>query len=60
MRVLNKTIMKMLCDDIFGEENIVASIAWQSRTSIQNDTDISINHEYILAYAKNRRQEKGV
>lgn len=48
--------LKLLCDDVFGVENFVTSIAWQSRTSIQNDTDFSINHEYILIYARNRRQ----
>ncbi len=48
--------LKLLCDDIFGVENFVSSIAWQSRTSIQNDTDFSINHEYVLIYARNRRQ----
>lgn len=47
--------LKLLCDDIFGEENFVACFPWHNRTSIQNDTDISINHEYILAYAKKRR-----
>lgn len=48
---------KLLCDEIFGEHNIVAQIPWQSRASIQNDTDFSVNHEYILVYAKKRRQE---
>lgn len=47
--------LKLLCDSIFGENNFVTSLAWQSRTSVQNDTDISVNHEYILVYAKNRR-----
>ena len=47
--------LKLLCDDIFGEENFVACFPWHNRNSIQNDTDISINHEYILAYAKKRR-----
>jgi len=49
--------LKLLCDDVFGEENIVANIPWQSRASIQNDTDFSVNHEYVLAYAKLRRQK---
>ena len=48
--------LKLLCDEVFGEENFVTSIAWQSRQSIQNDTDISVNHECILVFAKNRRQ----
>lgn len=49
--------LKKICNEIFGEVNLVAEIPWQSRASIQNDTDFSINHEYICVYAKNRRQE---
>lgn len=45
-----------ICGEVFGEENMVACIPWQSRASIQNDTDFSINHEYICVYAKNRRK----
>lgn len=47
--------LKLLCDSIFGEENFITTFPWHNRTSMQNDTDISINHEYILAYAKKRR-----
>lgn len=49
--------LKNICDEVFGEKNLVAEIPWQSRASIQNDTDFSINHEYICVYAKIRRQE---
>lgn len=49
--------LKYMCNEIFGEINCVAEIPWQSRSSIQNDTDFSINHEYILVYAKKRRIE---
>lgn len=49
--------MISVCNEIFGEENLVATIPWQSRASIQNDTDFSVNHEYIVVYAKVRRQE---
>ena len=49
--------LKKVCDEVFGENNLVAEIPWQSRASIQNDTDFSVNHEYICVYAKNRRQE---
>jgi len=48
--------LRKICDEIFGEFNFVAMFPWQSRASIQNDTDISISHEYVLSYAKNRRQ----
>ncbi len=49
--------LRKVCDEVFGERNVVAQIPWQSRASIQNDTDFSINHEYIVVYAKIRRQE---
>lgn len=49
--------LKKICNEVFGEANFVAEIPWQSRASIQNDTDFSVNHEYICVYAKNRRQE---
>lgn len=47
--------LKKICDEIFGEDNLVAFVPWQSRSSIQNDTDISNNHEFILIYAKTRK-----
>lgn len=49
--------LKKVCNEIFGEINLVAEIPWQSRASIQNDTDFSVNHEYICVYAKKRRLE---
>lgn len=49
--------LKKVCNEVFGEENFTAQIPWQSRMSVQNDTDFSNNHEYILVYAKNRRIE---
>ena len=48
--------LKLLCDDVFGGQNYISSIPWHSRQSMQNDTDFSINHEYIICFAKNRRQ----
>jgi site-specific DNA-methyltransferase (adenine-specific)/adenine-specific DNA-methyltransferase len=48
--------LKLICDDIFGAANHITSIPWQSRMSIQGDTDFSINHEYIIVYSKNRRK----
>lgn len=47
--------LKLICDEIFGSRNFITCIPWQSRQSLQNDTDISINHEYIVCYAKLRR-----
>lgn len=47
--------LKKICNEVFGETNFVAQFPWQSRQSMQNDTDISINNEYVIAYAKKRR-----
>lgn len=49
--------LRKICNEVFGERNLISQIPWQSRASIQNDTDFSVNHEYILVYAKIRRQE---
>ncbi len=47
--------LRKICEEIFSEINLVAQIPWQSRASIQNDTDFSVNHEYICVFAKTRR-----
>lgn len=52
-----KDNLKKICDEIFGESNFAAVLPWQSRSSVQNDTDLSINHEYILVYAKRRKKQ---
>jgi adenine-specific DNA-methyltransferase len=48
--------LKTIMDEIFNEENFVANVVWQARKSVQNDTDLSVNHNYVLIYARNRRQ----
>lgn len=49
--------LRRLCDEVFGESNFVVQFPWQARQSIQNDTDMSSNHEYVVVYAKVRRRE---
>jgi adenine-specific DNA-methyltransferase len=44
--------LKMLCDKIFGEENFVIDIIWNSRKSVSNDTIISLNHNHTLFYCR--------
>ncbi len=46
--------MMKICSEIFGEQNFVGNIIWQSRTSISNDDEISTNHNHTLVYSKNR------
>jgi adenine-specific DNA-methyltransferase len=46
--------LKRLCDEVFGEDNFVASFIWQHRKSSQNDVDVSLSHNYTVCFAKNR------
>ena len=46
--------LRMLMDEIFGEQNIVANFTWWSKYTLSNDSKtVSYQHENILAYAKN-------
>jgi len=47
--------LRRLCDDIFGEENFVTSVAWQKKVSPSNDaTWFSSDHDWILLYARSK------
>ena len=46
--------LRKICDEIFGEKNFISNFIWQSRTSISNDYEVSLNHNHILVYSKNR------
>ncbi len=51
--------LRMLMNEIFGEENFIASIIWQKKYSPQNDaTYFSDMHDYILVYAKKSKENK--
>lgn len=45
--------LKKLCDEVFGEDNFVATICHKARASVSNDKIISSNHNFLLLYAKN-------
>lgn len=46
--------LKILCDEIFGEENFVANVVWRKRAGGGNDAKhIAVEQEYINIYAKN-------
>jgi adenine-specific DNA-methyltransferase len=48
--------LKLLCDEIFRENNFISVICWKSRDSISNDLIISQNHNFHLVYAKNFKE----
>lgn len=46
--------LRKMCDEVFGEQNLIAQICHKSRASISNDKIISSNHNHILFYAKDQ------
>ncbi|GAB6283470.1 MAG: hypothetical protein STSR0008_22400 [Ignavibacterium sp.] len=48
--------LRKIMDEIFGEENFVASIIWIKKNSPQNDAKwLSDNHDFILLYSKSKQ-----
>lgn len=45
--------LRLLCDEVFGEENFIADVIWNSRKSVSNDAVVSLNHNYTLVYTRN-------
>lgn len=46
--------LKLLCDEIFGEENFVSKFDWRKKTGANDAKDIAVITESILLYAKNK------
>lgn len=46
--------LKLLCDEVFGNENFVADFIWHNKYTVSNDTDVSYQHEHIMCFCKNR------
>lgn len=46
--------LRLLMNEIFGEENFVGELIWKSRQNKDNRniTGLSIDHEYVLCYSK--------
>ncbi len=47
--------LKMLCDEVFGEDNFVADFVWKTRQASGKQVsgnNTSIEHEYIFCYQK--------
>jgi adenine-specific DNA-methyltransferase len=48
--------LRKICDELFGQDNLVAQFIWeQGRKSMA--AQVAINHEYCLAYSKNKKLE---
>lgn len=50
--------LKLLCDEVFGENNFVSTLVWQKKFSRSNDAlYFSTMHDYILCYCRHHIRE---
>jgi adenine-specific DNA-methyltransferase len=47
--------LRLLADDVFGEDNFITNIIWQKKYAAASDARFfSDNHDFIIVYAKNK------
>ncbi|MFC5370762.1 site-specific DNA-methyltransferase [Arcanobacterium bovis] len=44
--------LKDLCDEVFGENNLIAQFIWRNEGNVDQQSKVKGVHEYILAYAR--------
>ena len=45
--------LRKMCDEIFGEENFLATLIWRRRaSSAMADKNVSADHDYVVCYQK--------
>lgn len=50
--------LKILCDEVFGNQNCITTFIWKVTGHTDNQDDITNNHEYVLCYSKNKNYVK--
>lgn len=45
--------LKLLCDDIFGEQNTIGTMIWKSTPGSNTGGDLKTVTEYVIVYARN-------
>jgi adenine-specific DNA-methyltransferase len=49
--------LKVLCDEIFGRKNFVATALWQKKYGAKSDSKyLSESHDYVIIYAKDKEK----
>ncbi|HEX8576897.1 MAG TPA: site-specific DNA-methyltransferase [Flavobacterium sp.] len=48
--------LKLLCDEVFAEENYLGEIIWETATD-NNASQIAIEHEYIICYCRDKNAQ---
>lgn len=50
---------KVMCDEVFGRHNFIATIIWAKKVSPANDAKFfSADHDFLFIYSKNKRNWK--
>ncbi len=44
--------LKLLLNEVFGEENFVVTLIWNNEGNIDNQSKVKTNHEYIHMFAR--------
>lgn len=47
--------LRVILDEIFGEDNFIGAFIWKSMAGIKSNALFTVNHTYVLVYAKDRR-----
>jgi adenine-specific DNA-methyltransferase len=50
--------LRLLLNEVFGEENHAATLIWNNEGNIDNQSKIKVNHEYILMYVRDLEKFK--
>ncbi len=50
--------LRMLMNEVFGEENFIANFVWNTDGHSDNQFDVKINHEYVLLFSKSSDYSK--
>jgi adenine-specific DNA-methyltransferase len=48
--------LNKICNEILGNTNYVATFIWEKRTTRENRKVFSVNHDYIVCFAKHKEQ----
>ena len=52
--------LRKLCDEVFGEENFVATFLWEKRITRENRKAVSNRHDYLICFSKQRASSERI
>ncbi|GAB6062695.1 site-specific DNA-methyltransferase [Deferrisoma palaeochoriense] len=47
---------RLLLANVFGSNNFLANFVWNNEGNIDNQSKVKVNHEYLLAFCKDKRR----